>query len=70
MQRIKEDGVPKKLVSLVRRWYKNVRVKVRVNDVESDWFDSKVGVRQGDTLSPLLFNIFINDIVETMKESG
>ena len=46
MQRIKEDGVPKKLVSLVRRWYKNVRVKVRVNDVESDWFDSKVGVKQ------------------------
>ena len=45
MKRIKEDRVPKKLVSLVRRWYKNVRVKVRVNDVESDWFDSKVGVR-------------------------
>jgi hypothetical protein len=36
MQRIKEGGVHKKQVSLVRRWYKNVRVKVKVNDVESD----------------------------------
>jgi hypothetical protein len=70
IHRIREDRVPKKLVSLVKRWYKNVMVKVRVNDVESDWFESKVGVRQGDTLSPLLFNIFINGIVETVKESG
>ena len=65
-----DDGVPGKLLSLVKRWYKNVTVRVRVNDVESDWFESKVGVRQGDTLSPLLFNIFINGIVENVKESG
>ena len=70
MQRIKEGRVHKKQVSLVRRWYKNVRVKVRVDDVESDWFNSNLGVRQGDTLSPLLSNMFINSIVETVKESG
>ena len=68
--RMNEDGVPKKLLSLVRRWYKNVTVRIRVNDVESEWFESKVGVWQGDTLSPLLFNIFINGIVDKVKESG
>ena len=69
-RRMADDGVPEKLLSLVKRWYKNVNVRIRVNDVESDWFQSKVGVRQGDTLSPLLFNIFINGIVGKVKESG
>ena len=69
-RRMVDDGVPGKLLSLVKRWYKNVTVRVRVNDVESDWFESKVGVRQEDTLSPLLFNIFINGIVDKVKESG
>jgi len=68
--RLKKDGVPSKLVSLVKMWYTNVKARVRVNDVESDWFKSKVGVRQGDTLSSLLFNIFINGIVEKVKEGG
>ena len=68
--RMVEDGVPSKLLNLVKRWYKNIDVRVRINDVDSEWFQSKVGVRQGDTLSPLLFNIFINGIVDKVKEIG
>ena len=59
-----------KLVRLVRAWYHGVSVRVRVNDVLSSSFVTKVGVRQGDTLSPLLFNIFINGIVQKVKEDG
>jgi hypothetical protein len=47
-----------------------VSVKVRVNDVLLSSFETKVGVRQGDTLSPLLFNIFINGIVQKVKDGG
>jgi len=67
-RKLKQDGVTNKLVRLVRMWYRNVRARVRVNDEESEWFSTRVGVRQGDTLSPLLFNIFINGIVERVKE--
>ena len=52
-RKLEEGGTPNKLVRLIRMWYGNG--KVRVNDAESDWFETKVGVRQGDTLSHLCF---------------
>ncbi len=30
----------------------------------SEWFDTNCGVKQGDTFSPTIFGIFINDIVD------
>jgi hypothetical protein len=57
-------------VKLVRVWYQGVNVNVRVNNVLSSSFETKVGVRQGDTLSSLLFNTFINGIVQKVKEDG
>ena len=60
MERLKGDSVPSKMVSLVGQWYGKVMTRVKVNDVNSKWFESKIGLRQGDTLSPLLFNVSIN----------
>ncbi len=31
------------------------------------WFDTNCGVMQRDTLSPTIFGIFINDIVDDVK---
>ncbi len=31
------------------------------------WFDTNCGVKQGDTMSPTIFGIFINDIVDGIK---
>ncbi len=62
-KKIGEDKVPKKLIDLVRMWYRTVKARVRVNEVESEWFETKVGVRQGNTRLPLLLNIFINGMV-------
>ena len=39
-----------------------------VNGNFTDWFDIKSGLKQVYVLSPLLFNIFINNLVDEAKK--
>ena len=43
--------------------YNNTRAIIKVKQMFSSWFDTRFEDRQGDTLSPTLFNIFLNDLV-------
>ena len=47
--------------------YTTLRAIVKVNRMFSSWFDTRFGVRQGDTLSLKLFNIFLNDLVTDIE---
>ena len=42
--------------------YQNNILHVRIQDKLTNAFEPKIGVRQGDNLSPNLFKIFINDL--------
>ena len=35
---------------------------VKLNALRTDWFDISSSVQQGDTLSPTLFNMYLNDL--------
>jgi hypothetical protein len=48
--------------------YYNVKSCVKVNGNFTDWFDVKFGLKQGCILLPLLFNIFINNLVGEVKK--
>ena len=37
--------------------------RVKINDVRSDWDDLNKAIRQVSILGPLIFNIFLNDIL-------
>ena len=41
--------------------------KVRINKLYTSWFNVSLGVRQGDTLSPTLFSMYINDLVKNIN---
>jgi hypothetical protein len=50
-------GIPKKLVKLIKMCLNETCGKVRVGKFLSDKFPIQNGLKQGNALSPLLFNL-------------
>ena len=40
---------------------------VRINGMSTDFFDVKCGLKQGCLFSPLLFNLYIDDLIRDMN---
>ena len=49
--------------------YRGVECEVRVGEVLSDPLEVTTGLRQGCVLSPLLFSLYINGMVEKLREA-
>ena len=50
--------------------YEDLQFSVKLSDGVTPFFDSLLGVRQGCNLSPLLFNLFVNDIFQELKDNS
>ena len=61
------NGSSLRFVKSVKAIYKSVKLCVRSLGKFSDCFDSFVGVKQGEPLSPLLFILFLTDLSEEMN---
>ena len=51
----------------VKALYTGTLSCVKLNELYSPWFETYSGVRQGDCLSPTMFNLFINDLVQNVN---
>jgi len=66
---LEEYGVRGRLLRAVEALYEDGKASVRVGGRESEWFGVHKGVRQGCTLSPWLFNVFVDKVTrEARKE--
>ena len=60
-------GIHGKILDVIRSLCKNLQSCVRVNGRFTDLLLQSAGVRQGDTLAPTLFAIFIDDLAMEIK---
>ena len=60
--------ISSKLINTIRQLYAKATSAVLVQGTAGKWFHTSVGVRQGCPLSPTLFNIFLEDIMNHALE--
>ena len=64
---LKEMGIPDHLTCLLRNLYAGQETIVRTRYGTTDWFQIRKGVHQGCILSPCLFNLYAEYIMQNVK---
>jgi hypothetical protein len=70
LYRLWQVGIRGRAWRVVKDMYRAVRSCVMLKGKQSKWWEFEQGVRQGSVLSPLLFSVTINSVVDYMKSKG
>ena len=62
-----DENVSSKFVRAVKSMYTDVKSCIKYKSILSGFFNSHMGLKQGDPNSPLMFMMFINDIVDNIN---
>ena len=63
-------GISKNIVDVLQNMSSKISACVKTNDCLTDAFPCRVGTKQGCSLSPTLFNLFLNDLPPRLKMMG
>ena len=64
---VKEMGIPDHLICLLRNLYADQEATVGTGHGKTDWFQIGKGVRQGCILSPCLFNLYAEYVMQNAR---
>ena len=56
-------------LNIVKSWYDGIKCRVKWLDSFSDYFEIKAGVRQGGVLSPDLYSIYVDELLEKLQKT-
>jgi len=62
MFKISQKGISGNFLNVIRSMYSCNQSAIKINEKRSEYFQCNQGVRQGDGISPMLFNIFVDDL--------
>jgi hypothetical protein len=60
-------GLSSKFMLALKAIYSNIECCVRLDGHTTDWFSVNAGLKQGCVLSTVMFNIFINNLIDDIK---
>ena len=64
LYKIKKDGIDGLFYKIIRNMYSETKIQIKCNNKLSVPIMVKKGVKQGDSLSCILFNMFLNDLTK------
>ena len=60
-------GIDGKILKAIQSLYHDLRCAVKVNNLQTSFFDVNISVKQGCKVSPTLFSLYVNDLAEKIK---
>ena len=65
-----DRGVPMYLICVLNDWYCKSECSVKWGNCISNAFSLKAGIRQGGVLSPILFSVYVDNILSKLNNLG
>ena len=69
-RKLENKGINGNFLNIIKSIYELTECAVKIDNKTTKYFRYEKGVQQGNPLSPLLFNLFINDIFAAIKNDS